>query len=156
MHNLRNLFLLTLFGVTGVGSSLLAQEVRVELQPQQDTVRQGAMLQLSYLFEDVDPGQFELPELVGLTLVGGPSTQSQTTFVNGQRNSSLRYTYRVVADQAGMAYVPPYEVVAASGDTLRSSEIRVHVEPDATYIPLSERKLRESRPDVPRRPRVRM
>lgn len=138
-----------------------AQGVTTTLAPAADTVEQGAVLRLEYFFEDLDPGAFALPELVGLVAVGGPSTQSQVQIVNGARSSAVRYVYRVVADQPGLAYVPAVEL-EHGGETYRSEAIELHVTADPTYVPVAERLERQRplpntpTPPRPPRPRVRM
>ncbi len=118
-----------------------------------DTVRQGDILQLTFSFENVDANGFELPELVGLKVVGGPSRRTQMSIINGQRSSSATFTYAVVAEQAGVAFVPRISRVAGE-EEVQTEPLSVFVTADPNYVPLEEQRLEPVRKS--RRPTVRM
>lgn len=131
----------------------LAQSVTARLSGA-DTVRQGERLLLSVTLENVAPEAFALPELVGLTPIGGPNRRSQVTISHGVRRSSATLSYYVVAEQPGVAYVPAVEVPTASGDTLATDPIRVFVTDDPDYVPIDEVPV--DRPRARRPPTVKM
>ena len=134
-----------------------AQELTVSLTGA-DTVRQGEVLQLTIAYENLEANSFEMPELVGLTVVGGPSRRSQMSIVNGVRSSSTSLVYSVLAEQPGLALVPAVEV-EADGETYASDVLTVFITEDADYVPLAERKPERRKPSrarKPRRPTVKM
>lgn len=130
-----------------------AQSVRASLSGA-DTVRQGERLVLTFGLEDVEPGGFPRPELVGLTVVGGPSRRSRVSIVNGVRRSAFALSYYVVAEQPGLGYVAPLAIPMADGDTLRTEPLRVFITDDPDYVPLERAPVAE--PARPRRPTVKM
>lgn len=145
--------LLTLAHALALAVALPAQRVYVS-HGGADTVRQGDAFNVMFGFEDVSAGGFELPELVGLLVVGGPGRQSSVSVVNGVRSSSEAYTYRVVADQTGLAYIP--SVTAETADSTYSSEpVRLFVTDDPDYVApdVAPRRGRPARPVPPVPPR---
>lgn len=142
------------FALAAAPHVALAQSVEAHLSGA-DTVRQGEQLRLSFSFEDVAPESFALPELVGLTVIGGPSRRSQMTIANGIRRSSTSLGYYVVAEQPGLAYVPPIVVPTAAGDTLSTKPLTVFVTDDPDYVPLDSAQP-PARPRARRPPTVKM
>ena len=98
-----------------------------------DTVRQGDALALTFAYENLAADGFALPELVGLVVTGGPSRQSRVSVVNGVRSSAEALTYRVVADQPGLALVPSVSVETADS-TYASAPVTVFVTADPDYV----------------------
>lgn len=121
-----------------------------------DTVRQGTRLALAFGFEDVAPGDFALPELVGLRALGAPSRRSQVSIVNGERSSAAILTYPVVADQTGLAYVPAVAVPVTDGDTLHTEPLQLFVTADSTYVPPPPESELTPAPRRPRPPVIKM
>ncbi len=121
-----------------------------------DTVRQGSIFDITFGFENVSAADFELPELVGLKVVGGPSRRSQMSIINGQRSSSEAIVYRVVADQSGLAYIPAVEGKAR--DKMYSSEpLKLFVTADPSYVaPQTAVDTPPAPPSARRRPTVKM
>lgn len=150
---MRTLSLLVLLAsVTTVG----AQRVAVR-HTATDTVRQGEAFALTFAFEDVSAAGFELPEIVGLLVTGGPSRQSRVSVVNGVTSSAEAFTYRVVADQVGLAYVPSVSGVAEDS-TYVSEPVTLFVTDDPDYVPPvvsppGEQPARPTPPTPPRRRR---
>ncbi|MFK8057111.1 MAG: BatD family protein [Saprospiraceae bacterium] len=123
-----------------------------------DTVRQGELLQLTFAFENVDAKDFKLPELVGLTVVGGPSRQSSMSIMNGQRSSSSAFVYRVVAEQAGLAVVPEV-IVLNNEEEIKTEALTVFISEDPEYVPLQENGQSQRTPEQPKkkkRPTIKM
>ena len=127
-----------------------------------DTVRQGDAFALTFRYEDLPADDYALPELVGLVVVAGPSRQSQISIVNGHRSSTEAFSYRVVADQPGLAYVPSITVETA--DTTYATEaVTVFVTDNPDYVPPAAQDAAQqpARPTPPvpprrRRPTVKM
>ena len=132
---------------------LSAQRVTVS-HTAADTVRQGDAFALTFAFDNVSAADFELPELVGLLVTGGPSRQSRMSIVNGVTSSSEAFTYRVVADQPGLALVP--SVSGATADSTYASEpVTLFVTDDPDYVPpaVSPLGAQPERPVPPTPPR---
>ncbi len=113
-------------------AALCAQTVSIT-STATDTVRQGTLVDLSFNFENASAAAFKLPDLVGLTVVGGPSRRSQMSIVNGVRSSSEAVVYRVRADQPGLAYVPAVES-KHDKETITSEPLRFFVTADPNYV----------------------
>jgi len=123
-----------------------------------DTVRQGEVLQLTFAFENVDANGFELPDLVGLTPVGGPSRQTSMSIMNGKRTSSSAFVYRVVAEQPGLAYVPEVTITHEE-EEIKTEALTVFVTEDDNYVPMQERDQQQRpalQPKKKKRPIVKM
>ncbi len=135
--------------------SLHAQRVYVT-STATDTVRQGSIFDVTFGFENVSAAEFELPEMVGLKVIGGPSRRSQMSITNGQRSSSEAIAYRVVADQPGLAYIPAVEGKARD-KTFESEPVRVFVTADPDYVaPETAAGTPPAPPSARRRPTVKM
>ena len=121
-----------------------------------DTVRQGDAFALTFRYENLPADDYALPELVGLVVVAGPSRQSQVSIVNGQRSSAEAFSYRVVADQPGLAYVPSLTVETADS-TYATEAVTVFVTEDPDYVPPAARTpgQQPTRPTPPEPPRRR-
>ena len=122
-----------LLAVLCLATGLSAQRVSVT-HSATDTVRQGEVFSLTFAFDNVSAAEFRLPELVGLVVAGGPSRQSRMRLVNGVASSAEAYTYRVVADQPGLAYVPSVSGTAADS-TYASEPVTLFVTADPDYVP---------------------
>lgn len=140
------LFIVALFAVSL--SAIQAQSATATLSGA-DTVRQGEMLQLTFAFENVEAKDFELPDLVGLTPIGGPSRQTSMSIVNGKRSSASAFVYRVVAEQAGLGYVPEV-VVMHEDEEIKTEALTVFITEDEGYVPLQQA---EQQPQVPTSPK---
>jgi len=74
-----------------------------------NVVRQGQQFQLSYVAND-DISQFQLPEVDGLTILGGPSQSTSTSIqiINGktQQSKQVSYSYFVRFDKTGKFTIP--------------------------------------------------
>lgn len=123
-----------------------------------DTVRQGEMLQLTFAFENVEANDFTLPDLVGLTPVGGPSRQTSMRIMNGKRSSSSAFVYRVIAEQAGLAYVPEV-IVKHEDEEIKTEALKVFITEDPEYVPVQQGVQPQRAPLQPKkrkRPTVKM
>jgi len=125
------LYTTTLFAMSW--STIQAQTATATLSGS-DTVRQGDLLRLTFAFENVETKSFELPDLVGLTIVGGPSRQSSMRIMNGKRSSSSAFVYQVVAEQPGLAFVPEV-VVMHENEEVKTESLKVFITEDAEYVP---------------------
>ena len=134
-----------------VCTQLNAQDIDVELSGS-DTLLQGETLILKVTIENASVRSFQLPELVGLVVVAGPSQSSQISIVNGVRSSVITYTYRLLAEQPGLALIPAVEIKVDKDTTLTSPEITRFIEEDINYIPRTDSDStlpkRKSRPTI--------
>lgn len=142
--------LFCLLGVLHVGW-LGAQKVSMH-STAADTMRQGDLVDVTFVFDNVSAAAFKLPEAVGLMPVAGPSRRSQMQITNGRRTSSEVITYRFVAHQPGLAYVPAVEGVAGDS-TYRSEPLKLFITPNPDYVApprVGEAPARPTPPEPPR------
>ncbi len=71
-----------------------------------DTVPPQEVFNISFILKNAQGKGFDLPELKGLQIVGGPNFTSSHTFINGTSSSEMSYTYRVKAKEEGNIVIP--------------------------------------------------
>lgn len=69
---------------------------------------------------------FTPPAVKGLKLVGGPSTSTSMSIVNGRSTSSTAYTYSYLATMAGTYTIGP-ATIKVQGKTLKTSPLQIRV-----------------------------
>lgn len=89
----------------------------------QDTVAVGTPFKLEIELNNIQ-GKFTTPEFQGLRLVGGPSTSSSFTMINGETNSKSTYVYYLLADESGTYFIKLYDIQTRE-EVLTFDEIRI-------------------------------
>ena len=132
-----------------------AQSITASLQAA-DTVLQGTAVTLTFELDNLPLHKFELPELVGLTVVGRPSKSTQVSIINGNRTSSAVLRYSVLAEQVGLAYVPEVEITHKN-ESYSTEALQLFITADENYVPLEKRTEDSTQPAAKRkRPTVRL
>jgi hypothetical protein len=134
--------------------NLSAQKISVSINAP-DTILQGSTHTLKISIENLPESALEIPDFVGLKVLMGPSRQSQISIINGQRFNSATYQYMVLADQPGLAYVPPISI-DHDGKSISSEELKLFVTEDPDYVPPAEQKPDQLKAPSRRRPTVKL
>jgi hypothetical protein len=111
-----------------VAPESLAQEVSVVAQVSPNPVGLDEQVSLTITVHGSGGGteQPQLPKLVGLKLVGGPSVSNQFQWINGQASSSQSFTYVLLPEKEGTVRVPPI-AVRVGGKNYQTQEIELKV-----------------------------
>ena len=72
---------------------VLAQEASVEVTVNATTVSQGDLIRVTLTFVNCKVKELDPPQIQGLDWRMGPSTSSNTQWVNGVTTSKQQYTY---------------------------------------------------------------
>ena len=147
-------FSILLFGLFGSLSLLSAQKIQVSIDAP-DTIRQGSTHTLRISIENLPESALEIPEFVGLKVIMGPQRQTQLSIINGQRFTAASYQYVVIADQAGMAYIPPISI-EHDGKTISSKELKLFITADPNYVAPEKQEAQGPQPPKRRRPTVKL
>ena len=75
------------------------QDVNFYLQAP-DTVAIGKPFEVNFIIENAK-GQIEVPEFIGLKLVGGPNQSSSMSIINGEMSQSMSISYILMAEEEG-------------------------------------------------------
>ncbi len=115
--------LLTLLVVGACSFGLKAQDadnmsLRVELR--YDTVGLYEAFQVSYVLENTNSAKVQNPDFIDFMIVSGPMQSSKMSIINGQRSSSVTYTYILQAKSLGRYELPVLQVETGNGTILIS------------------------------------
>lgn len=119
------ILILTLFTLP-----LLGQEFSVELSA--DTILAGNVLNVTFTARNIS-GQFEGPDLNGLTVIGGPNTSTSMTMINGDVSQTATYSYSILCEDIGVITVLP-GYLDAGDETFETDPISVLVLPNPEGI----------------------
>ncbi|MBI5324203.1 MAG: protein BatD [Ignavibacteriae bacterium] len=86
----------------------------------------GEQFQVTFSLSNLNGSNFRAPGFKGFTVLMGPSTSQQMSFVNGQMSRSLSYTYILQADAEGSFQIGS-ATIEADGKTLRTNPININV-----------------------------
>jgi len=89
-------------------------------------VIQNSMLNIEYKLENADGANFQAPDFKPFKQVGGPSTSSSMTIVNGKMAKSKTFSYRLLAPETGKFIIGPANI-RAGGKNLKSNSVQVEV-----------------------------
>ena len=104
-----------------------AQEAAVEVTVNSTSVRQGDMLRLTLTFVNCKVKKIDPPQVVGLDWRMGPSTSSNTQWINGVTSSEQRYTYGYSVTGKGDIQIPALSWNTNRG-VLRSNPVQITVD----------------------------
>lgn len=113
------IFLLLLTNV----NFLLSQQFNAYVNP--NPVPEGELFQVTYVLK-AEGNKFEPPKFKNFTLVNGPSTSSEYSFINGRTSRQTKYTYTLRADKKGEFNIEPATVVV-DGKTIQSNTTKLSV-----------------------------
>ncbi|OGU37927.1 MAG: hypothetical protein A2X61_15255 [Ignavibacteria bacterium GWB2_35_12] len=91
----------------------------------------GEQFQVIFSLSNMNGNNFRAPGFKGFTVLMGPSTSQQMSFVNGQMSRSISYTYILQADAEGSFQIGSASI-DADGKTLRTNPINMTVAKGST------------------------
>ena len=122
------LVLLTLLGWLPLWLAGQTDEVRFEATTNAEQVTTNTFFDVTFTLFNADGTNLALPD--GLTrdfeVVSGPNRSSRTTIVNGQRSSTLGFSFSLQAKRTGTFTIGPARI-EVDGETLRTEPLRIEV-----------------------------
>jgi hypothetical protein len=79
---------------------LQAQDAKFSVHLNADTIKMGAVLELTFSIENIE-GQFSPPPFDGFELIAGPSQSTMMSIINGRMTRSSTYIYYLKPLEAG-------------------------------------------------------
>jgi hypothetical protein len=123
--------------------SLSAQNISFSLEIDQDTIRVGDEVTVTYKLSGAR-GDFKAPDFEGMRLVGGPNYSSQISIVQGKMDQTFTYSYVLQVIEEG-DYLIPEALVSVDGEEYSSPSAKLHVTANPDWNP------QQSKPIVPRK-----
>jgi len=123
----RSLGVFLLVAVAAVSASADGPSLEVTLEPRRFGIEDAARLEIRVLEPDGTPA-VDLGPLTNLEVVGGPSTGTELSWINGSATRATTFTYMVQGVEVGAAAVGPV-TVRMRGLELRSELIAAEVVP---------------------------
>ncbi len=121
---------LFVFGFLFSSITLFGQdEIRFTVSVNTDSILMGNALEVKFTLEGASGRNFAPPLFNGFTIVSGPNTSSNQSFVNGQMTQRITYTYYLRPNDVGSYYIEPASIEAAQL-VLESEPIQVMVYPN--------------------------
>ena len=107
--------------------SILAQEMVFTTRPAAKRVGTQDRFEVRYSIQNAGNIQrFSLPALTDFDVVGGPMQSQSTSYVNGERTSSVDLTYVFKAKHKGTCTIPGGMIIS-DGKTYRSNDVAIDV-----------------------------
>jgi hypothetical protein len=116
------IFFVALFFSTGV----LAQEVKFTATVSRSTVALNSKFKVEFKLENAQGGNFKAPDFEDFELVGGPSTNSSMSIVNGDVTQSISYVFYLKPKEVGAFRVKPASV-KVNGKEVKTEELDITV-----------------------------
>ena len=89
-------------------------------------VFQNSSISIEYQLKNGEGSNFKAPDFSPLKQVGGASTQTSMSIINGKMTKSMTYTFRLLAPETGKFIIPPAEIFVG-GKKLKSNSVQVEV-----------------------------
>ena len=112
---------------------ILLSTITISLKAQQfsatvskNNVTQGERFQITFTLENAEGSGFKAPDFRGFSVLMGPSTSQQMSFVNGQMSRSIGYSFVLQAGNPG-DYTIGSASINAGGKTLQTKPITIKV-----------------------------
>ena len=121
-----NLAVLIVFSL--YSSPCLADEALNFTVQAPNAVVQGEQFRLVYTINTQKVKDFRLGAISDFDILMGPSRSSQFTMINGQKSSSITYTYVLRGQKEGTYTIPPASIVA-EGNPMESKSVTIKVLP---------------------------
>jgi BatD DUF11 like domain len=86
---------------------------------------------IEFSLENANGSQFTPPNFEDFTIVGGPSTSSNMSIINGTVTQSLSYIYLIKPKKIGNLTVPP-ATIKVNGEVLKTEKLKIKVEKSNT------------------------
>jgi len=121
MRTLSLLFIIHLFACT-----CFAQEMVFSTRPAAKKVGIQDRFEVRYSIQNANVQRFSLPTLTDFDVVGGPMQSQSTSYVNGERSSSIELTYIFKAKRKGTLVIPG-GIAMMDGKQYRSNDVSIEV-----------------------------
>lgn len=95
-------------------------------QPAAKKVGVQDRFEVRYSIQNANVQRFSLPTLSDFEVLGGPMQSRNTSYVNGERTSSIELTYIFRAKRKGMLTIPG-GIAVSDGKTFRSNDVTIEV-----------------------------
>ena len=105
------------------GQSLDAQNISLTLEVDQDTVKVGDHVTVTYTFSGAR-GDYKEPEFENLQLVGGPNYSSSIQIINGNMDQRFTYSYIFQLITEGLHKIPS-AIVKVGNDEYKSPSMEI-------------------------------
>ena len=127
-RNLRACLLLFVAASVMMASPVLADEELKFTVQAPNAVVQGEQFRLVYSVNTQKVKDFRLGAIDDFDILMGPSRSSSFSMINGQKSSSITYTYVLRGQKEGTYTIPPASIVA-NGNAMQSKAVTVKVLP---------------------------
>lgn len=121
MRTLSLLFIINLLACT-----CFAQEMVFSTRPAAKKVGIQDRFEVRYSIQNANVQRFSLPTLTDFDVVGGPMQSQSTSYVNGERSSSIELTYIFKAKRKGTLVIPG-GIAIMDGKQYRSNDVSIEV-----------------------------
>lgn len=121
MRTLSLLFIINLLACT-----CFAQEMVFSTRPAAKKVGIQDRFEVRYSIQNANVQRFSLPALTDFDVVGGPMQSQSTSYVNGERSSSIELTYIFKAKRKGTLVIPG-GIAIMDGKQYRSNDVSIEV-----------------------------
>ena len=109
-----------------LGTAVQAQEVKFTATVSRSTVALNSKFKVEFKLENAQGGHFKAPDFEDFELVGGPSTNSSMSIVNGEVTQSISYVYYLRPKELGEFRVKPASV-KINGMEVKTQELDIKV-----------------------------
>ena len=131
------IFILTITGFT----SSFAQNPSVTTSVNTNPARLNSRVQITVTLDNCtsNSGNIPMPQLRGLTFLGGPSQQHSTNWVNGKKTSKHVYTYAYTISSPENIKIPSIKLATSAG-VLASKPFVIQVLKNGQKMPTAKQK----------------
>ena len=91
-----------------------------------EEVLEGYDFQVTFKLDGAKGNAFQPPSFEGFTVVGGPSTSTSMSIINGRTSQSMSYTYALMPKSSGVKEIGS-AAIKVGGNTLRTTPIKINV-----------------------------
>jgi BatD DUF11 like domain len=116
------IFLLTLCS----GLSVLAQDAKFTATVSKSTVALNSKFKLEFKLENAQGSSFEAPNFEDFEVVGGPSSSSAMSIVNGTVTQSISYVYYLKPKETGSFRVKSAKI-KVNGKKIETDDVEIKV-----------------------------
>ncbi len=115
-----------LFIINVLACTCFAQEMVFSTRPAAKKVGVQDRFEVRYSIQNANVQRFSLPTLSDFDVVGGPMQSQSTSYVNGERSSSIELTYIFKAKRKGTLVIPG-GIAIMDGKQYRSNDVSIEV-----------------------------
>ena len=103
-----------------------------EIKMSSDSLLVGNYFKVSFISKNSD-GKFEAPEFEGMQVLSGPNVSSSVSIVNGDKSSTVSYSYLLQPEDVGIYTIPPAYLVSED-KTIETTPTVINVHPNPEGI----------------------